>query len=466
VNVPVERALRVAGARALNAAALPPSLKVATDSRTLSTGDTFLALRGERFDGHRFVAEALERGAAAVVVDDAAAVPEGAPALLVSDTRSAYLALAAQAREMLAARVVAITGSTGKTTTKALLEQLLRCAGERVAATPGNENNEIGVSKLFLGLDPGVSIVVVEFGARHYGDIAPLVAVARPDVAILTNVGDAHLAIMGSPERLAETKWGIFASGAQAVLNASDETSVRRARTLDNAPWWFATSTGADRVKIPEPCAIIVGDPFDGADELARIEAGRVERAPIECRLPGEHNRRNLAAACAATFALGAGAGVDGVAAAIPGLALPGGRYERARIGDLEVIFDAYNASMAGTLATLDAFSRERGGRRIAVLASMAELGDGSPAMHERVGAAAARADVAALLVGGEHAADLARGAREAGLDADRLVPFERNADAVRWLRTNARAGDLVLLKGSRMYRLEEIVELLRSDAK
>lgn len=460
MKIATERAAGAAGVRVLNPEALPATVEISTDSRSLRPGEAFLALRGERFDGHQFVGDALARGAAALVVDDPTVVPDGVAALVVADTKAAYLALAAQAREMLGARVVAITGSAGKTTTKSLLEQVLRASGQSVAATPANENNEIGVAKLFLGVDPAVSVVVAELGARHYGDIAPLVAVARPDIAVLTNVGDAHLAIMGSPERLADTKWEIFGTGAQAVLNASDDTSVRRARTLEGVPWWFASATVDERVRAPEPSALIVNDPYEERDELWRVGGTRTESATIEYRLPGEHNRRNLAAACAAAFALGVT--IDEIASAIPALALPGGRYERSRIGGFEIIFDGYNASMAGTLATLDAFSRERGVRRIAVLASMAELGDGSPAMHARVGAAAARADVAALLVGGEYAADLARGARAAGLAADCLVPFVRNADAVRWLRSNARAGDLVLLKGSRMYRLEEILEGLR----
>jgi UDP-N-acetylmuramoyl-tripeptide--D-alanyl-D-alanine ligase len=461
VRIAAQRAAGAAGARILNGVALPTTLEISTDSRSLRPGETFLALRGDRFDGHRFVAEALARGAAALVVEDPAVVPDGAPALVVADARAAYLAFAAQARAMLSARVVAITGSTGKTTTKSLLEQLLRASGERVAATPANENNEIGVAKLFLGLDHDTSIVVAELGARHHGDIGPLVAVARPDVAVLTNVGDAHLAIMGSPQRLADTKWEIFTTGAQAVLSAVDDVSVGRAHSLDRVPWWFASGALDDRVHPPAPCALIVNDPRDERDELWRFDRAKRESATIEYRLPGEHNRRNLAAACAAAFALGVT--LDEIASAIPALALPGGRYERSRVGGFEVIFDGYNASMSGTLATLDAFSQERGARRIAVLASMAELGDGSSEMHQRVGAAAARADVAALLVGGEHAEDLARGARDAGLAAELLVPFERNADAVRWLRSNARAGDLVLLKGSRVYRLEEILEGLRA---
>lgn len=461
MKVPLQRAIAATGARALNAAALPAALQITTDSRALERGATFLALRGERFDGHAFAGDALRAGAAAVIVADETAIPAGAPALVVADTLRALLALAGEARAALRGRVVAITGSTGKTTTKELLAQLLAAAGfGNVAATPGNENNEIGVSKLFLGLDPGVNVVVTEFGARRFGDIAPLVAVAKPDVAVLTNVGDAHLEIMGSAQRLADTKWEIFSTGARAVLNEADTVARERAATLAQPPWWFGAPSAEEPHGVHEPAVRIVDNPEAHADRLVRYDSGRADAFPIQIALPGRHNRANLAAACAAMFALGAAA--ETVAHAIAALRLPAGRYERTRIGDYEIIFDAYNASMGGTLATLDAFAHEPVERRIAVLASMAELGDGSAAMHRRVGAAAASAGIAALLVGGAHADDLERGAREAGLAAHRLVRFEANDDAVRWLRRNTRAGDLVLLKGSRMYHLEEVLEGLR----
>jgi UDP-N-acetylmuramoyl-tripeptide--D-alanyl-D-alanine ligase len=462
VNIVRDRALAATGARVLNGHLLPPEFRIALDTRTLLPGDTYVALRGERFDGHTFAATALQGGAVALLVEDAAAVPDGVPALVVGDTRAALLALGGEARRAIRAKVVAITGSTGKTTTKDLLAQLLRASGRRVAATHQNENNEIGVAKLLLGLEPDVDAVVVEFGARHYGDILPLVAAVKPTVAVLTNVGDAHLEIMGSPERLAETKWQVFSTGAQPVLNAADATTLERAENLREMPWWFAVTPDGSPERTPR--VAVVEDPQSDGDWL--VHAGRgaaAQRTTIDYRLPGAHNRHNVAAACAAAFAIGLAAGE--VAAAIPGLSLPARRYERSRVAGFDVVFDAYNASMAGTIATLDAFARERGKRRIAVLAGMAELGAASAAMHERVGAAAAGSDLAALLVGGDYAADLERGARRAGLDPSRLVRFDRNGDAVRWLRANARAGDIVLLKGSRRYRLEEVVEGLRDAA-
>lgn len=458
MSVGTKEALAASGARALAPERLPQTLRISTDTRTLQPGETFLALQGPNFDGHRFVRAALDRGALALIVSDPSVVPEGVPALVVADTNAAYLAFAGAARRTLRAHVVAITGSTGKTTTKSLLAQLLDRSGlGLVASTPANENNEIGVSKLFVALDDRTDIVVVEFGCRHYGDIAPLVEVALPDVAILTNIGDAHLEIMGSRERLIETKFGIFASGALPILNFGDPDSRARAGRLSRLPRWFGALDAAAG-DLPEGHVTLLGSDRVVVHDPAAPE-GRIERR-IDVRLPGAHNIANLAAAFAAALALGADLSV--LCGIVPSLALPSGRYERSQIRDFEVIFDAYNASMAGTLATLGSFSEELAARRIAVLASMAELGDDAPRMHERVGQAAAGAGLALLLVGGEFADELARGARGAGFGDERIIRFADNAAAVRALRNWAKPGDLILFKGSRMYRLEEIVRALR----
>jgi UDP-N-acetylmuramyl pentapeptide synthase len=192
-------------------------------------------------------------------------------------------------------------------------------------------------------------------------------------------------------------------------------------------------------------------------DDLLAIADGEIRTLPLHVEVPGDHNRRNLAAALAAAWAVG----VDParVAAAAPRFDLPHGRYQRMRIaGGPTVIYDAYNASMSGALATLAAFARERvPARRIVVLGSMAELGAEAPAMHHRVGAAAAAAaDI--VLVGGLFAASLAAGAQALGLAPDALVVYQTNDDAIAWLREHARPDDFVLLKGSRMYRMEQIV--------
>ncbi|HVN69618.1 MAG TPA: UDP-N-acetylmuramoyl-tripeptide--D-alanyl-D-alanine ligase [Candidatus Binatia bacterium] len=460
MSLPLEIAIAATGARLHDAAAAPERVRATTDTRTLEAGDTFVALHGERFDGHDFVAEAARRGAAMLVVDRPDRAVAGVATAIVADTKAAYMALAGAARALFRGRVVAITGSAGKTTTKELLAALLVAKyGERVAATPENENNEIGVSKLLLAAaNESNDVVIAELGARRFGDIAALVEIVRPQLGILTNVGEAHLEIMGSRRRLEETKWSLFALGARAILNARDEVSRRRAGSLAHPPVWFAGDLNA----IEHPSGLEPLIAFDGATRLVRRDRGATIEYEVDVRLPGLHNRANLAAAVAGALELGVA--VDEIVRRIPCARLPHGRYDRiALAGGVALIYDAYNANASGTIAALDAFAAETAGRRIAVLAGMAELGEESAALHERVGEHAAGSVDLLLLVQGEHAGDLASGAERGGLGTERIVRIETNADAARWLREHARPDDVVLLKGSRKYKLEEIVEELRS---
>ena len=459
MKLPLELAVEATGARLDDGQTAPAALRVCTDTRTLKPGDTFLALRGDRFDGHDFTAEAVRRGAEMLVIDDPQRRPSGAAALIVNDTKKAYLALAGAARELFEGRVIAITGSAGKTTTKAFLAQLLAAHyGDRVLAAPGNENNEIGVSKLLLELsNVDHDIAVVEMGARHYGDVAELVEIARPQFGILTNIGEAHLEIMGSRERLEDTKWALFARGAHPIVNAADAATRRRAPSLGGTPHWFA----AELSSLDSPANFEVLTSFSGSRRLVhRAGTGAVE-LDVDVRVPGEYNRANLAAAVAGAIELGVAP--EQLVELIARVRLPEGRYDRIPMrGGVALIYDAYNANASGMIAALDAFAAEAAGRRIAVLASMAELGGESKALHERVGERAGGL-VDVLLLRGEYAADLARGAQRAGLGVDRIVRVETNAQAARWLREHVRSDDVVLLKGSRKYKLEEIVEELRA---
>lgn len=450
MNLTLERAAAATGGELRNAERFPQSLHVVTDTRSLQTGDTFLALHGENFDGHAFLDEARSKGARAFIVDEPSVLSPGTAALVVRDTKRAYMHLAAAARALYTGRVVGITGSTGKTTTKHLLTQLLAAhfGASRVLTSPGNENNEIGVSKLLLASSPEHAVLVVEMGARHEGEIAELVQIAHPHIGVLTNIGEAHLEIFGSRERLARTKWALFSQGAQAVLNAEDSESTLRAASLSSPPLWFGTGE-------PHVPGVWIVD-----ERTLHVSGASPQRVPIGVRLPGRHNRQNLAAAIAA--ALIVGVPLETVAAAIPNLTLPEGRYQTIAVaGKPRLIFDAYNANSSGMLAALDAFAAERADRRIAVLASMAELGSDAPAMHERVGAHAARSGIDMLLVGGDYAECIAQGALTGGLPRERIVPFANNQGAAAWIRENAHADDAVLIKGSRKYKMEEIIKEL-----
>ncbi|HET9030083.1 MAG TPA: UDP-N-acetylmuramoyl-tripeptide--D-alanyl-D-alanine ligase [Candidatus Aquilonibacter sp.] len=457
MNLPFDVAMSATHATVFELDLAPSEVRVVTDTRSLVPGDTFLALRGERFDGHAFVREAVGKGAGAVIISDPDARPASRTSLVVEDTLAAYMALAAAARARFRGRVLAMTGSAGKTTTKYFSAQLLALRyGSRVLASPANENNEIGVSKLLLAAsNERHDVLVVEMGARHYNDIAPLVAIAKPDVAILTNVGDAHLEIMGSRERLEETKWSIFGGGARAIVNARDAASIRRAPTLASPPHWFFAGERDSTIPTTGRVTALCGN------ELIDRRQSDVRTIETTVRVPGAHNRENLAAAIAA--ALEYDVDIDAIGRALPDVSLPEGRYERIALpSGVTLIYDAYNANAAGMMAALDAFEQEAAARRIALLSSMAELGEEASELHRRVGAHAAKTRVDVMLVGGEFAAELSHGALRAGLSSERIVPFATNEQAAQWLKSHACEGDAVLLKGSRRYRLEEIVEELQ----
>jgi UDP-N-acetylmuramoyl-tripeptide--D-alanyl-D-alanine ligase len=457
--LPVNDAIDALHAHALVAAALPERLLVQTDTRAIERGATFLALRGERYDGHTYVEEAFARGAVCAIVDDPSSVPAGRAALVVSNTLLAYLELGGLARARIRGTVVGITGSTGKTTTKQFLLALLRGAGVPVTATPENENNEVGVARFLCGLADGDErVAIVEMGARKHRDLDVLVAAARPDVGVLTNIGEAHLEIMGSRERIAETKWALPAGSRRAALNLADEASRAKAASLAAAPIWY----GIDDERPPHGQRAVVIE-RDAVRTVAEDGATAMHRIAI--RFPGDHNRRNLGGAFAAALLcierVAAGATVEQLAEAVGTLALPHGRYEVIElVNGVRLVFDAYNASLSGTLATLATFGREEAERRIAVLGSMAELGSDAPAMHEKIGEIAAKRTTV-VLAGGSFAADTARGVE---LGGGIVVRYGSNDAAIAWLLANVRAGDAILLKGSRMYRMEQIAAALGAE--
>ena len=263
---------------------------------------------------------------------------------------------------------------------------------------------------------------------------------------------------MGSRERLADTKRSLFAGGAAAVLNVRDDVSRLRAAKLSNPPRWF----GFGDAGLPGIHERERGVFLRDRHTLMLAENRDTQTYHLDARLPGDYNLENLAAALAGALELGCE--VELLVEAVQHLELPSGRYERSELGNgMHVVFDAYNASMSGMIATLDAFAQEPAARRIAVLSSMAELGPEASQMHVTVGAHAAGLPIDVLLVGGEFAEQLALGALEAGMPESRVVRFENNLDATSWIKEYANRDDIVLLKGSRMYKLEQVLEGLRA---
>jgi UDP-N-acetylmuramoyl-tripeptide--D-alanyl-D-alanine ligase len=440
-----------------------------TDSRTLRRGETFVALRGPNFDGHHYIGAAIAAGAAAVVVDDRLHVEDqlqsrplegglaSVPLIAVADTKAAYLRGAAEARR-LARRtiVVAITGSNGKTTTKTFAAQLLS-RFRRVIATPMNENNELGVAKLCYALGDDVDVAIAEFGARHPGEIAELVAIAAPDVGVLINVGEAHLEFFADQAELARTKFAIFGGGARAVCNAADEWTQRLAAESDLG----ARALWVRLCGEPEAPGLMLeaGVPRDGRVALS-LGSSHIF-APWH--LLGEHHLRD--ALLAAGAALQCGLSLEEALDGFDDLHLPPGRFELHELpGGATAVYDAYNASPTSMHHALRAFAQVHAQRHIAVLGSMAELGAAAAARHEATGADAAGACIDALYCGGDHAQALARGALAAGMPQTAVHTYVTNAEIAQTLKAQLRADDALLLKGSRVQRMEEILAALLID--
>lgn len=426
---------------------------VATDSRTLGAGDLFVAVRGERFDGHDFVTEAARRGAAGALVDHEVDAP--LPQVVVRDTVAALGMAAAAWRRTLSLPVVAVGGSNGKTTTKEMLAAILAGLGPTLA-TRGNLNNHIGVPLTLFRLGPEHRVAVVELGANHPGEIAALVAMAAPTVGLVTNAGAEHLEGFGSLEGVARAEGELFeglAPTATAVLNADDEfaplwrVQARAARIIT-----FGLGQGADY----RATAIETGIDAGGFCTRFTLETPQGP-IPVRLALAGRHNVVNAAGAAAAAAAAGATAAV--IAAGLGRVQPVGGRLQlKPTPAGAWLIDDSYNANPSSVRAGIDVLA-DCGGERWVVLGEMAELGEHAVASHAEAGAYARGHGVTRLFAIGpttSHAVEAF------GPGARWFAGWEPLVEAV---RGGLAPGVTVLVKGSRMNRLERVVDALTGNS-
>jgi UDP-N-acetylmuramoyl-tripeptide--D-alanyl-D-alanine ligase len=424
--------------------------RVCTDSRTLKNGDLFLALRGENFDAHAFVGRAAEIGAAGAVVDrDAENLPTDFAVIRVADTLAALQQIAANYRRTLPLKAVVITGSNGKTSTKDFTAAVL-ARRFRVVKTEGNLNNHIGLPLTLLRASADDEVGVLEIGMNHPGEIAPLAAIARPDVGVITNIGVAHIEFMGSRDAIALEK-GMLAEaldgGGYLVLDTEDDyTPAVAERTRAKV-----IRSGAD---------ICVTDVRHDADGSRFVVHANDRSAEVRLHVPGRHMIRNamLAVAVGTIFGLT----LEECAAGLAEARLTGGRLEVKEIRGIRVIDDSYNAnpdSMVAALQTLAGMPAQ--GRRIAVLGKMNELGAEFESGHRRAGAAAGRAGIDCVVAVGDGAALIAEAAGESGVKE--VIRVATTAGAAEVLRKLAQPGDVLLVKGSRSVKMETILEGLAS---
>jgi UDP-N-acetylmuramoyl-tripeptide--D-alanyl-D-alanine ligase len=452
MKLEIQQIARMTGGRIFPPAAQATVTGISTDSRTICPGDLFVPLRGPNFDGHDFLAEAMRRGAAACLSQDViAGFP--VPVVGVTDTLIALGDLAAGWRRGFSGPVVAVTGSSGKTTTKDMLRAILAQNGPGIA-TEGNFNNLIGLPLTLCRLTAEDQWAVVEMGMSSRGEIARLAEIAGPTIGVITNIGPAHLEELLTIEGVARAKGELFAAlpaGGTAIINADDER-VARLPVANGVKRLFYGFDGAATVR-----ATGLAGAGSGSIFTLRLPEGDF---PVRLAVPGRHNVANALAAAAAAHAIGIGG--EEIARGLAAFRPRGGRLEVVALDeDVLLLDDSYNANPLSVKAALAALAESGGGRKLAVLGDMLELGDQAPALHREVGAVAAGV-VDGLVALGNFAAEVAAGAGEAGLAAERIRVVGDHQEALAVLRSWLVPGSRVLVKGSRGMRMEKISVALR----
>jgi UDP-N-acetylmuramoyl-tripeptide--D-alanyl-D-alanine ligase len=431
------------------------------DSRVTEIGGLFVAFAGEHVDGHDYATAAVGSGAAAVL----GSRPTGLPAVVVEDPLAALGKLAHHLLDRLPdVKVVALTGSQGKTSTKDLLAQVLAAAGTTVA-TPGSLNNELGLPLTVLRADPRTEFLVLEMGSRGIGHLTYLCQIARPDVSLVLNVGKAHLGEFGTVADIAQAKGelvDVLEPAGTAVLNADDPLVAAMAVRTTASVLTYGERAGSD-VLVENLNVDELGRPgfdltVDGATEHVKMQ------------LLGEHNASNAAAAAGVAAAVGVP--LPRIAASLSE-ARSASRWRmelHERPDGVTVVNDAYNAnpdSMRAALKWLAEVGRRKAApvRTVAVLGEMRELGASSTEEHDTLGRLAVRLDIGQLVVVGQPAKPIHLGASLEGSWGGESVFVEDNDEALSWLRANLEPGDVVLLKASRAAELEHVAEALVADA-
>jgi len=432
---------------------------VTTDSRRVRPGDVFFAIPGARFDGHDFVAAALQAGAVAAVVSQtrqppASPVPPDA-LVRVEDTVQALADLARWNRRRLRATVVAVTGSNGKTTTKDMIHHIL--AADRTGhVAPKSFNNDIGLPVTLLAGGPDDDYLIAEIGSNGPGQVRRLAQIAEPDIAVITSVSATHLEGLGDERGVAAEKLSLLhhvRDGGLAAVN------------IDSAVVRELLGPRSD-------CTVVTFGLSDEADlranEIRTTNQGVAfklnGRFDVHLAIPGRHNAVNALAAIAVARRMGLGH--ERIIERLATFRLPPMRLERMRVGAIEIINDAYNANPASMHAAIEVLGASPArGRRVLVAGDMRELGRAATRLHRQLGQTIARSPVDVLVAVGDHAGHIMAGAKAA---SDRLVSygFADVRHAARKLARILQPGDLVLIKGSRALGLERLVDTLRETAK
>lgn len=440
---------------------------VSTDSRNLRSGDLFIPLKGENFDGHQFIAEALKRGAIGFVAKNwdnsmkSKLQPElknGTVIIGVEDTLRAYQDIAHYVRKKLGVKVVAITGSTGKTSVKDMLASILEGALPSVFP-PQNYNNEFGVPYTILQANEKTKVIILEMAMRGSGQIKELAEIGSPDIGLLTNIGVTHFELLGSVEKIVEAK-------AELI------TSVQKEGTMvfnQDDPW-------TARLKKRAPCSVVTF----GLDGKADVRAEKINldpagypsfqivskyshKIPVRLAIPGRFNVHNALAAATVAFLLEVSP--ENIREGLGKATLSSLRMEVIEVGGLTILNDTYNASPTSMRAALQTLKEvSKGTRKVAILGDMLELGAISGEEHLKLGEEIGRCGIDLLVTIGERAFLISEGAEKSGMGRDRIMSFRAISEAEKTLAKAVAPGDIILVKASRAMELERVVNFLTKE--
>jgi UDP-N-acetylmuramoyl-tripeptide--D-alanyl-D-alanine ligase len=458
----LEEVAAAMGGRILGRAAVPTVSGVCTDSRQLTPGSLFFALTGERFDGHAYVDDVLARGAAAAVVKDWSQVDrahhESGRLIKVADPVEALNRLAGWYRRQIAATVVGVVGSNGKTSTKDMIAAVLG-AKKRGRAATASFNNSIGVPLTLLSVEPADEFVVLEIGTNHPGEVAALGRMARPDMAVITSIGEEHLEFFGSVESVAEEEYSLLGTMSRRGFAAISQQAAGYAPLGAREQYTtLVYGTGAEADLRATDVAT------EGNEKGFSFQRFKVN-GRFEYRLPvlGSHNVVNALGAIAIGTRLRLSH--EEMAAALLGVRLPPMRMQRSTVGGITIINDAYNANPSSMRAAFEVMNHlPDAGRKVFILGDMRELGTRAVACHQAVGREAGRSTADVIIAAGAYARVLADGAISTAGAAKRVYAFPTVEAAAEKIGTLVELGDIVLLKASRAVRLERLVDLLALD--
>ena len=426
--------------------------RVTTDSRKISSGALFMALKGENFNGEDFAEESLNKGAAAVLVSRNFDKDLDGVIIKVDDTLTAYRQIAGAWRNRFDIPVIAVTGSNGKTTTKDLTAAALNSFGH-VQKTSGNFNNEVGVPMTLLGMNDETTAAVVEIGMRGLGQIESLAEVVRPTIGIITNVSEAHIELLGSIENIAKAKGELveaIQSGGTIILNADNQYTAAMTKLVREGV--NVITYGLENDADLNASDILIGSV---ATEFTLTYRG--EAYDFEIPMLGRHNVSNALGAIAAGLTLGLS--VEEIQRGISSLTTTKMRFEVIRRDGLTIVNDAYNASPASMRVAIRTTSEVYNGRLIAVLGDMLELGEIAERVHREIGAELVENKFDTLITLGELGKFIAAGAREAGLE--KVYTFDTHEAAAKKILEIVRVGDTILFKASHVMHMVKIIELI-----